>query len=120
MCSRRVFAFSAALWLAGCAAPAPPPVQRRSAPSSVTTTASAATTAAPARTLSERIRREGWMTRFWEQLTPAQRRRVLTRLRRGEPPMATTPDEAAPIWDALGLPERDALIFGSGLARQAD
>ncbi len=56
------------------------------------------------------------MTRFWEQLTPAQRRRVVTRLRRSEP---TTEEQAAPIWDGLGLPERNALLFGSGLPREA-
>ncbi len=55
------------------------------------------------------------MTRFWEQLTPAQRRRVLARLRAGDPPHAQTEAEAAPIWEALGLPDRDARVFGGGL-----
>jgi hypothetical protein len=57
------------------------------------------------------------VTRFWEQLTPAQRRRVLARMRRGEPPLAQNEVEAAPTWDGLGLPERDALVFGAGLPR---
>jgi hypothetical protein len=68
-------------------------------------------------TLAHRVRREAWVTRFWEQLTHAQRRRVLTRMRRGEPPLASTEAEAAPAWDGLGLPERDALVFGPGLPR---
>lgn len=74
--------------------------------------------AAPA-TLATRLRREGWLTRFWEQLTPVQRRRVLARLRRGPTPVAETAEEAAPIWDGLGLPERDALVFGRGLPAAA-
>jgi hypothetical protein len=65
------------------------------------------------------VRREGWLTRFWEQLTPAQRRRVLARMRRGEEPLASNEAEAAPIWDGLGLPERNALVFGAGLPREA-
>src|SRR6185436_3200040 len=60
----------------------------------------------PPKTLAERLKRESWMTRFWEQLTPSQRRRVLARLRRGDPPLATNEQEAAPVWDALGLPDR--------------
>ena len=62
---------------------------------------------------------EAWLTRFWEQLTPAQRRRVLSRLRRGDTPLARTEAEAAPLWDGLGLPERNALVFGPGLPRAA-
>jgi hypothetical protein len=69
--------------------------------------------------LVDRVRQEGWITRFWEQLTPAQRRRVLARLRRGEGQADDTEAEAAATWDALGLPERDALVFGAGLPRQA-
>ncbi|WP_237214917.1 hypothetical protein [Falsiroseomonas oryziterrae] len=64
------------------------------------------------RTLADRIRQDAWITRFWEQLTPAQRRRVVARLRLGNPPLATEEAEAAPIWDTLGLAARDALIFG--------
>ena len=94
----------ALITLAGACA-APPPAPSRPV---------AATASAPV-TLATRVRQEGWLTRFWEQLTPAQRRRVLARLRRGASPVADTPDEAAPVWDGLGLPERDALVFGRGL-----
>jgi hypothetical protein len=68
-------------------------------------------------TLPERIRQEAWITRFWEQLTPGQRRRVASQLRRTSPPLVEVEAEAAPIWDALGLPDRDALMFGAGLAQ---
>jgi hypothetical protein len=34
-------------------------------------------------------------------------------MRRGNPPQARTEEEAAPVWDGLGLPERDALVFGA-------
>ena len=74
---------------------------------------------APPPSLATRVRREAWLTRFWEQLTPSQRRRVLSRMRRGEAPLARTEAEAAPAWDALGLPERNALVFGPGLPRAA-
>lgn len=103
---RRTCLALALLGVAGCALPprvppraaqAPPP--RRATPV----------------TLTQRVQQEGWMTRFWEQLTPAQKRRVLARLRAGEPPHAQTEAEAAPVWDALGLPDRDALVFGGGL-----
>ncbi len=90
------------LALAGCAAvppPPPPPAPRTPL------------------TLAQRVRQEVWVTRFWEQLTPAQRRRVMARMRRGEPPLARSEAEAAPAWDGLGLPERDALVFGAGLPR---
>ncbi|WP_270934262.1 hypothetical protein [Falsiroseomonas oryzae] len=103
---------SAAL-LAGCAegsappAPLPEPVQASVAEDP----------APPSVTLAERIRDEGWIVRFWEQLTPAQRRRVTKQLRNNVPRLASEEAEAAPIWDALGLPERDALIFGSGIRR---
>jgi hypothetical protein len=65
------------------------------------------------------VRQEAWLTRFWEQLTPAQRRRVLARMRRGEEPLARTEAEAAPVWDGLGLPDRNALVFGPGLPRRS-
>lgn len=77
--------------------PAPPaPPRRAGAPS-----------------LAQRVRQERWITRFWEQLTRAQKSRVLARLQEGDPPRATTEADAAPLWDALGLPEREALVFGS-------
>lgn len=103
---RRTCLALALLGAAGCAQPsrvaqraAPHPLPRRTAPVS----------------LAQRVQQEAWMTRFWEQLTPAQKRRVLARLRAGDPPHARTEAEAAPVWDALGLPDRDALVFGGGL-----
>lgn len=66
--------------------------------------------------LAERLRQEAWLSRFWDELTASQRRRVLARLRRAEP---ATEAEAAARWDGLGLPEREALVFGAGLPRQA-
>lgn len=102
---RRLLVLAALAAVSGCA-PAPAPV---------TVAAPAPAPPRPA-TLAERLRREAWLARFWEELTSSQRRRVLARLRRGEP---TTEDEAASRWDALGLPEREALVFGAGLPRQA-
>jgi hypothetical protein len=99
----------AAALLAGCAAPVAVPEAR---PEPVVTFAAAAPVPPAAPTLAERIRQEGWLVRFWEQLTPAQRRRVTTRMRQGSPPLARTEEEAAPAWDGLGLPQRDALVFG--------
>jgi hypothetical protein len=109
---RRRLCALVALMAAGCAAtpqpqPQPPPapirpVRRAGSP-----------------TLAERVRQEGWLTRFWEQLTPAQRRRVLGRMRRGDQPLATSDGEAGPAWDSLGLPDRNALVFGPGLSRTA-
>ncbi len=107
----------AAALLTGCAAPSEPPMAE---PEQVVTTISAAMAdpaPAPVVTLGERIKQEGWLVRFWEQLTPSQRRRVTVRLRQHSPPMAKDETDAAPIWDSLGLPERDALIFVGRLPR---
>ncbi|HZF75952.1 MAG TPA: hypothetical protein VE033_08985 [Acetobacteraceae bacterium] len=91
------------LALPGCAAlgiPAPPPTAvgpvRRTEPT------------AP----KGRPRQTDWTTRFWEELSSAQRNRVLTRLRRQTP--ATTAQDAAARWDAMGLPEREGLLGGTG------
>jgi hypothetical protein len=98
----------------GCAPPpAETPVPQE--PAVVMESAAAAVAEPPVIPLAERIRQEGWLVRFWEQLNPAQRRRVTLRLRQNIPPLAQDEAEAAPIWDALGLPQRDALIFGPGL-----
>lgn len=107
MLNRRLFPLVVLALTAGCAQRVPPP-RVQAAP--------AALTPAPPTSLASRVRREGWMTRFWEQLTPAQRRRVLTRMRRETPPRAADAAEAATVWDSLGLPERDELIFGGGQA----
>jgi hypothetical protein len=58
-----------------------------------------------------RLRQAPWLTRFWDELTPSQRRRVMARLRRG--PSPTSAAEAPATWDVMGLPTREALIFGS-------
>ncbi|MGG5818712.1 hypothetical protein [Falsiroseomonas sp. HW251] len=91
------------LLVAGCAAPnlalpaldtpAPPP-PRRASPVS----------------LGDRLRQEPWMARFWSELSPAQRRRVLGLLKRREP--SATEETAAPAWDAMGLPARETLLYG--------
>ncbi len=99
---RRALLLILALPAAGCAslgAPVPAPVTpaRRTEPAS----------------LKARVRQEGWMARFWEELTPNQRNRVLARMRQqGGPTLAR--DDAAARWDAMGLPERDALLGGTG------
>jgi hypothetical protein len=106
--------------LAGCAAsPEPPPPPAEAEPVVTTVSAAVAGPALPAITLADRIKQEGWLVRFWEQLTPSQRRRVTTRLRQNTPPLAKEEADAAPIWDGIGLPERDALIFGAGLPRNS-
>lgn len=48
-------------------------------------------------------RQQPWMTRFWAQLTPLQRARVETRLRRQN---GTPPTEAPVAWDSMGLADR--------------
>ena len=61
----------------------------------------------------ERLRQNRWLAQFWEELTPAQRRRVEARMRRAQPPLASDQDGARLAWDALGLAERDRLVFGA-------
>ncbi len=106
-----------AAMLAGCAETAVPPAELMRAVTVPVVTAGHEPPPPRVITLAERVRDEGWLTRFWEQLNPAQRRRVTNQLRLSIPPRARTEEEAAPIWDALGLVERDALIFGPGLHR---
>ena len=62
----------------------------------------------------ERLRQNRWLAQFWEELTPAQRRRVEARMRRAQPPFAANRESAGLAWDALGLAERDRLVFGGG------
>ncbi len=62
----------------------------------------------------DRLRQNRWLAQFWEELTPAQRRRVETRMRRAQPPIASNGESAGLAWDALGLAERDRLVFGGG------
>ena len=60
----------------------------------------------------ERLRQNRWLAQFWEELTPSQRRRVEARMRRSQPPIASNQEGAGLAWDALGLAERDRLVFG--------
>jgi hypothetical protein len=62
----------------------------------------------------ERLRQNRWLAQFWEELTPAQRRRVEARMQRARPPLASGQEGAGVVWDGLGLAERDRLVFGSG------
>lgn len=64
----------------------------------------------------DRLRQNRWLAQFWEELTPAQRKRVETRMRRTQPPVASNQESAGHAWDALGLAERDRLVFGGGAA----
>jgi hypothetical protein len=106
MAGRRALLGGAALLTtlaaAGCGRLALP--QLRPAPSAPSRAPAPAATPAAAPSLETRIRREPWLTRFWEELTPAQRRRVRTRMR------AASPEAAALAWDPMGLPERAALM----------
>jgi len=61
----------------------------------------------------QRLRQNRWLAQFWEELTPAQRRRVEARMRRAQPPLASNQESAGLTWDALGLAERDRLVFGA-------
>ena len=63
----------------------------------------------------DRLRQNRWLTQFWEELTPAQRRRVEARMRHAKPPVVSGGSSAAVVWDGLGLDERDRLVF-SGIA----
>jgi hypothetical protein len=66
----------------------------------------------PADTPRERLRQNRWLAQFWEELTPGQRRRVESRMRRSQPPIAADQESAGSAWDTLGLAERDRLVFG--------
>ncbi|WP_372619318.1 hypothetical protein [Falsiroseomonas sp.] len=105
----------AAALLAGCAANIAPVAQAPPIEATAVAQLPPEPAPPPGITLVERIRQEAWITRFWEQLNAAQRRRVTKQLRNNVPRLAADEAEAAPIWDALGLPERDALVFGPGL-----
>lgn len=57
----------------------------------------------PPQRARQATRQQPWMTRFWAQLTPSQRARVETRLRRRD---GTPPTEAPVAWDSMGLADR--------------
>lgn len=59
-----------------------------------------------------RPRQADWTTRFWEELSPAQRNRVMARLRRQAADITT--QDAAARWDTMGLSEREGLLGGTG------
>ena len=61
----------------------------------------------------DRLRQNRWLAQFWEELTPAQRRRVEARMRRAQPSIGSDQDSVRSTWDTLGLAERDRLVFGS-------
>lgn len=64
--------------------------------------------------------RPDWLPRFWEELSPAQRRVVLSRLRRGPLPRVTGKDDAPAAWDVMGLPEREVLVTGRSAPKATD
>jgi hypothetical protein len=66
--------------------------------------------ASPAATPQGRQWQTPWLTRFWDELTPAQRRRVMARLQRS--PVPPSAAEAPAAWDVMGLSAREALVFG--------
>jgi hypothetical protein len=107
-----VLLFLAAILASGACRPRPPAVvamEPRPNPPTGTTAA-----ARPADSQRERLRQNRWLTQFWEELTPAQRRRVERRMRRAQPPIASDGESAGVAWDGLGLAERDRLVFGGG------
>ncbi len=60
------------------------------------------------------VRQNPWLTRFWMELTPAQRARVERQLRRGDVRLAAEQAEPATVWDPMGLSDRVGLVFGRG------
>jgi hypothetical protein len=102
----------AAVLASGACRPRPPAVvAMEPRPNPPTGTMAAAR---PADSPRERLRQNRWLTQFWEELTPAQRRRVERRMRRTQPPIASDGESAGVAWDGLGLAERDRLVFGGG------
>jgi hypothetical protein len=60
------------------------------------------------------VRQNPWLTRFWMELTPAQRARVERQLHRGNVRLAAERTEPAMAWDSMGLSDRAELVFGKG------
>lgn len=63
------------------------------------------------------VRQNPWVTRFWMELTPAQRARVERRLLRGTGDVRLASErqaEPANVWDPMGLSDRVGLVFGGG------
>jgi hypothetical protein len=107
-----VLLFLAAVLASGACRPRPPVVVAMEPRPNPPTGSAAA--ARPADSPRERLRQNRWLAQFWEELTPAQRRRVERRMRRTQPPIASDGESAGVAWDGLGLAERDRLVFGGG------
>lgn len=62
------------------------------------------------------VRQNPWVTRFWMELTPAQRARVERRLLRGGDVRLASEQQTEPanVWDPMGLSDRVNLVFGGG------
>ena len=62
------------------------------------------------------VRQNPWLTRFWMELTPAQRARVERQLNRGADVRLATERQPEPetVWDPMGLSDRASLVFGRG------
>jgi hypothetical protein len=62
------------------------------------------------------VRQNPWLTRFWMELTPAQRARVERRLNHGGDVRLAAERQAGPeaVWDPMGLSDRASLVFGRG------
>ncbi len=56
------------------------------------------------------MRRNPWLAQNFDELTPSRQARVVRRMIRARPPLATTREAARLRWDAMGLEERRALI----------
>ena len=62
----------------------------------------------PAQRMSNLLRQNAWLARFWSELTLAEQTRVTRALaRRGAQPLA-----APATWDPMGLQDRVDLLFG--------
>ena len=64
--------------------------------------------------LQDRLHWEPWLTRFWAELTPGQRRRVAMRMQHTAPSLVTDRDGRARYWDIMGLEDRLTLVLGKG------
>lgn len=85
----------------GCVAPSPPPRPSPPPPTEVV------------------VRRNPWLAQNFDELTPSRQARVVRRMMRARPPLATTREAARQRWDAMGLEERRALIAPATRRRAA-
>jgi hypothetical protein len=96
--------------------PRPGPVRAMEPrPNPPSSRAVAATQQAPSKLsdLQDRLRRDRWVTRFWAELTPDQRRRVAKRMQDAAPNLVVDREDHARYWDVMGLEDRLKLVFGS-------